>query len=302
VSCAALAEVLSRQTADDFGFVLFTPDATTTGVYQEAIARLEAARLRFVAFRWLRVDRELVGRLYSQHRSADQVCSREAELTDRLFCMDYSLAALLRAAPGLGERPVSAVVTALKGPSEPGGRRPHQLRVILGSDNPIVKFLHASDSSHHTLRETELFFPDGLPVADGRAPAPPADLGRRTSVSAWVVRHRLKERLFERVPLARGPRAALRSLLRQERELVDSRATSPGNRTRQEALTTLQAALVAPAASDPRLARGIQALAAADPWSVPIDRWLADLTDAGLVLSEWDELILRAQHFQGALP
>lgn len=282
------------------GFVLFSPDATTTGRHRRALGHLRLHGLVSTALRWTRVGEETVERLYAANRQAPGTDHASA-LVDELFALDYSLAAEVRAA-GDGEMDVPGLLKRIKGASDPDRGRPGELRVVLGAESKILNFVHASDTPEEAVREGSLFF-DGFGAVPGGAaplPPPPPDLGRRVSVSPWHVRSQLKRELCAWAGSAALARFGL--LAAEEERLARLRRKTPAVLASLARIQRLQVEVAR------RLPLGS---AERDAFEALLDvRWadadaeglLSTLQDAGLAATRWDALILRADWLQRAAP
>jgi len=210
------------------GFVLFSPDATTTGAFRIAHQIIDEAGWSFVRFRWLRLDPGGVALLYAKNRATRSPSVLDA-LVDELFALDWSLAALVTPKSGHAFTDSWQSLAALKGPSDPKRLKPEHLRARLGAESKIANFIHTSASYEDTLREAVVAFCDGVQVRDATSaslPIPPTDLVARQSIRVLDCQHDLKRRLLVRCS-ANLPHE-LEGLLAEERQLLDHHvSTSP---------------------------------------------------------------------------
>lgn len=188
------------------GFIIFSPDCTTTGRYLQAIDWFRQRGVVFRRFAWKRLKPAETAALYAtnrQHRKEDPMDL----LVDRLFALDHSLGALVTipCAQDVHDR-----LKQLKGPSDPTEASPTHLRRFLGATNKILNFVHTSDDTLAAESECEVFF-KGLGQreileVEGASPVPPESLAHTPTVSIFSTLCELKRRIVTRLPAAQTSR------------------------------------------------------------------------------------------------
>lgn len=183
----------------DMGFILFSPECTTTRLYLDALGWLSERRVVFCGFAWRKLSQADVAYLYASNRQNRNYGPLD-ELVDRLFSLDYSLAARVRI-PGISN--VHEYLTRLKGPSDPAMATPRHLRRWLGATNKILNFVHTSDTAAAASEESRLFFEEcrEFPPSTRVVPPEPPSLQRIPPVSGFLLRCKLK-RLATSLPSA----------------------------------------------------------------------------------------------------
>lgn len=130
--------------------VICKPDAVERGLVGRIVDRLERKGLRIVEMRLARIDAELAGRHYAEHR-------------ERPFYGE--LVAFITRGPAVAmavEGPEACrVVRLLVGATNPREAAPGTIRGDLAIDR-TENLIHASDSPSSAIREIELFFPRRL--------------------------------------------------------------------------------------------------------------------------------------------
>jgi nucleoside-diphosphate kinase len=128
--------------------VLCKPDAVERGLVGEIIGRLEAKQLRLVAVELRRIDAELAGQHYDEHR-------------DKAFFGD--LVAFITRSPLVamvvdGGPDTWKVVRGLMGATNPREAAPGTIRGDLALETG-ENLVHGSDGPESAEREIALFFP-----------------------------------------------------------------------------------------------------------------------------------------------
>lgn len=126
--------------------VLIKPDAVARGLAGEIISRIERKSLRIVEGRIFRMDAEMAGRHYAEHRAKPFF----GELVE--FITSSALVALAVEGPDA----ISAV-RALMGPTNPVEAPPGTIRGDFAL-NITQNLVHGSDSPESAQRELGLFF------------------------------------------------------------------------------------------------------------------------------------------------
>ena len=134
---------------DERTLVLIKPDAMKRGLAGEILARFEQRGLVVRAARMVRVDQELAGRHYEEHREKPFF----GELVDFITSAP-TLALVLE-----GESAIEVVRTTM-GATNPTSAAPGTIRGDLALAMPD-NLVHGSDSSASAEREIALWFPDG---------------------------------------------------------------------------------------------------------------------------------------------
>ncbi|MGH2546388.1 MAG: nucleoside-diphosphate kinase [Actinomycetota bacterium] len=132
--------------AEEATLVIVKPDAVRRGLIGEILGRFERKGLRLEAMRRMRIDRDLAGRLYDEHR-------------DKAFfgeLVDFITSGEVVVARAVGEQAV-AVVRILMGPTDPAASPPGTIR---GDYGVVIteNLVHGSDSPESAKRELDLFF------------------------------------------------------------------------------------------------------------------------------------------------
>jgi nucleoside-diphosphate kinase len=131
--------------------VLVKPDAVQRGLVGEVVARFESKGLRIVALKLMRMDEELAGRHYVEHRQKPFFGDLVA------FITSGPLVAMVVEGPS-----AVAVVRQMIGVTDPAQAQPGTLR----GDHGLtigMNLVHGSDSVERAATEVELFFrPDEI--------------------------------------------------------------------------------------------------------------------------------------------
>jgi nucleoside-diphosphate kinase len=131
--------------------VLVKPDAVQRGLVGEVVARFERKGLRIVALKLMRMNEELAGRHYAEHRQKPFFGDLVA------FITSGPLVAMVVEGPG-----AVAVVRQMIGVTDPAQAQPGTLR----GDHGLtigMNLVHGSDSVERAAAEVELFFrPDEI--------------------------------------------------------------------------------------------------------------------------------------------
>ena len=126
--------------------VIVKPDGVRRRLVGEVLGRIERKGLRIDALRMMRIDRDLAGRHYDEHREKPFF----GELVEFITSGDVVVARVV------GEQAVS-VVRTLMGPTDPAAAPPGTIRGDFGlviTENLV----HGSDSAESARRELDLFF------------------------------------------------------------------------------------------------------------------------------------------------
>ena len=134
---------------DERTLVLIKPDAMKRGLAGEILARFEQRGLVVRAARMVRVDHELAGHHYEEHREKPFF----RELVDFITSAP-TLALVLE-----GESAIEVVRTTM-GATNPTSAAPGTIRGDLALAMPD-NLVHGSDSPASAEREIALWFPDG---------------------------------------------------------------------------------------------------------------------------------------------
>lgn len=285
-----------------FGFILFSPDATTTGVYCDAIKIIRSQGLLFNAFLWTRLQPWQVNYIYEKNRKTSASGEYIHSLVDKLFSLDYSLACLVQAPYNFETQSVPAFLRDLKGPSDPRKLQPHHLRSMLGAGNKVLNFVHTSDTLEETQREAALFFPimlDESNTESVKCANPPVDLGIRPSVSVFFTIVSIKSAVINKSPRCLS---RLRKTIEREFALAVKRRKDRTNVEELYAIWNYQKQVIDKADDVPEIGRQVFNSLVSLPNCMWDEQHLTTcLTQIGVQLSEWDSLILRCQKLQGQL-
>jgi nucleoside-diphosphate kinase len=132
--------------------VLVKPDAVKRGLTGEIVGRLERRGLVLRGVKLVRVDEELAGAHYAEHRGKDFYPGLVSFITS-----GTTLALVIE-----GEGAV-AVVRSTMGATDPALAAPGTIRGDLGLSMPD-NLVHGSDSPESAARELALWFPE---LSDG---------------------------------------------------------------------------------------------------------------------------------------
>ncbi len=283
------------------GFVLFSPDATVTGVYRDAVDFLSKSGFAFVGYRWTRVRKEELDVIYRRNRLHDNP-SGQHSLVDRLFDLDFSLAACVLYQGDDLSLDASYLLKCAKGPSNPSAAKPEHMRSILGAGNKILNFVHTSDSSNEALIEASLFFPICSFWASSPSvhlPSQPSELQQRASINIFPTLLSIKSRLLEGHPNACR---TLKGLLKCEQEIVTEGRLNPSRRERIFAIWRKQRDVVNTSNELPLdIKQMFFRLVAEWPseWCYP--SLMSDLEAMGIAIESWEKLIIDCQFAQEQL-
>lgn len=141
---------LSRMTT-----AMLKPEAVAGRMIHRSLDFFREHGFRVIAARTLRVDRLMLRELW---RYRFNVATPE-----RLLVMDLLMSAadalfVVLADADDGAATASARLKALKGPSTPSAREPHQLRSVLGIRSHLINYLHAPDEAADLVRELAILF------------------------------------------------------------------------------------------------------------------------------------------------
>lgn len=156
-------EQLAALTEDVTGFahrhaaLLLKPDAVVARRLEAAVDWLNGRGYRIVAAAVTRLTRTMIRSLwYFQWNLATPHRRRLAAL----FLEDADALVLLVRPEHDPEVPASVELTRLKGPTDPGARRPGQLRHLLGRHSYLLNLVHTPDEPADVLRELAVHFDD----------------------------------------------------------------------------------------------------------------------------------------------
>jgi nucleoside-diphosphate kinase len=132
--------------SEESTLVIVKPDAVRRGYVGEILRRIEAKGLRITDLRMMRIDEDLAGRHYDEHREKPFF----GELVGFITSGDVVVARVV------GEQAVS-VVRTLMGPTDPATAPPGTIR---GDFATVIteNMVHGSDSPESAKRELDLFF------------------------------------------------------------------------------------------------------------------------------------------------
>jgi nucleoside-diphosphate kinase len=136
----------------DRTLVLCKPDAVERGLVGEIVARMERRGLTLVAMELRKIDIDLAGRHYAEHRGKPFYDDLVAFITrGPLVAMVVE-----------GEEDTWQVLRTMMGATRPREAAPGTIRGDLALET-TENLVHGSDSAESAAREIALFFPD-LPV------------------------------------------------------------------------------------------------------------------------------------------
>jgi nucleoside-diphosphate kinase len=134
--------------ADQSTLLIIKPDAVRRGLVGEVLARVEQKSLRVDALRMMRIDDDLAGRHYAEHREKPFF----PELVSFITSGDVVVARLT------GREAIS-VLRAMMGATDPAASPPGTIRGDYGL-TVTENLVHGSDSPESAARELALFFPE----------------------------------------------------------------------------------------------------------------------------------------------
>jgi nucleoside-diphosphate kinase len=133
--------------ADQSTLLIIKPDAVRRGLIGDILARVERKGLRVDALRMMRIDEDLAGRHYAEHREKPFF----PELVAFITAGDVVVARL-------SGREAIPVLRAMMGATDPAASPPGTIRGDYGLE-VTENLVHGSDSPESAARELELFFP-----------------------------------------------------------------------------------------------------------------------------------------------
>ncbi|MFG2531018.1 nucleoside-diphosphate kinase [Streptomyces sp. NPDC048516] len=297
---AAAGPFVPQQNA---GFLLFSPDALFSGRYAYALDYLAGLGIHVKGVSRLHMTPEQVDGLYAKNRR-DRSDRPEDRLVDRLFGAGPSLACWLVSGSLRGPSLVDTL-RVLKGPSDPAGCHPGHLRHVLGAENGLMNGVHSSDSPEEAAQEigtlgiTEFTQPEPrqLPPEPGDC-ANGQSAGRPTSALAvaCLLRRRVFDAAHLSVPKTRDIQAEAEALAGRHVKPSGVLATLGTLWDRQHGL------IRAAAPKDDALIACLTRVAEICSSSFDADRLTRAVAPFGVVLSDWEDLVLRCQAHFGALP
>lgn len=127
-------------------FILIKPGAVNRGLIGEVIGRFERRGFRFRAMKMLRVDVELAGDHYDEHREKDFFDELVGSITSGAV-----LAAVVEGPEAI------TVVRKMMGSTNPMAAEPGTIRGDFGLEI-VANIVHGSDSPESAAREIALYF------------------------------------------------------------------------------------------------------------------------------------------------
>lgn len=178
---------------EQFALAIFSPDATTTGLYERGVQCIEGAGLRILDGLWVRLPPSLTNTLYRANRAKGR--THFDDLVDLLFSLDWSLALRIGPNPAgsMKAETLHQRLKDLKGPSDPSRQQPGQIRKELGAENRLLNYVHTSDSYRDSLREFSVVASgESLRAFEAGRVVEPASLLRRKSILLEDVQGRFR--------------------------------------------------------------------------------------------------------------
>jgi nucleoside-diphosphate kinase len=126
--------------------VLVKPDGVQRGLVGEVIGRLERRGLQLVGLKLMRIDEDLAGRHYAEHREKPFFPGLVG------FITSSPVVAMVWEGPG-----AVSMVRAMMGPTNPATAPPGTIRGDLAVDLGM-NIIHGSDSPERAAQEVALFF------------------------------------------------------------------------------------------------------------------------------------------------
>ncbi|MFN2544638.1 MAG: nucleoside-diphosphate kinase [Actinomycetota bacterium] len=132
--------------AEETTLLIVKPDGVRRGLVGEVLRRVESKGLRIDRLRMIRIDADLAGEHYAEHREKPFF----ADLVDFITSGNVVVARVV------GERAVE-VLRTLMGPTDPATAPPGTIRGDFGT---VIteNLVHGSDSPESSERELKLFF------------------------------------------------------------------------------------------------------------------------------------------------
>ena len=127
-------------------FILIKPGAVSRGLMGEVIGRFEKRGFRFRAMKLLRVDNQLAGEHYDEHRDKDFFDELVGSITSGPV-----VAAVLEGPEAI------TVVRKMMGSTNPVAAEPGTIRGDFGLEI-VANIVHGSDSQTSAEREISLYF------------------------------------------------------------------------------------------------------------------------------------------------
>jgi nucleoside-diphosphate kinase len=134
--------------ADESTLLIIKPDAVRRGLVGEVLARVERKSLRVDALRMMRIDDDLAGRHYAEHR--------EKPFFPELVSFITSGHVVVARLTG---REAISVLRTMMGATDPAASPPGTIRGDYGL-TVTENLVHGSDSPESAARELALFFPE----------------------------------------------------------------------------------------------------------------------------------------------
>jgi nucleoside-diphosphate kinase len=133
--------------AEESTLLIVKPDAVRRGLVGEIVSRLERKGLRIEAMRIMRIDPDLAGRHYDEHREKPFF----GELVEFITSGDVIVAKVTG-------RDAISVLRGIMGATDPSKAAPGTIR---GDYGTVIteNLVHGSDSPESAARELALFFP-----------------------------------------------------------------------------------------------------------------------------------------------
>jgi nucleoside diphosphate kinase len=166
--------------------VLLKPDAVAGRRLHAALDWIAGQGMAVVAAEPCRLDRHAVRALWEYQWN---IATRERMVVTEAYMQLSPLLVLLVRAPA-GPVPATVLVSDRKGPADPAGLRPGQLRHALGSRNYVVNGVHSTDEPADVVRELSV-----LLTPEQRSRAAGALVGGRAADAGAVV-----DALYAEVP------------------------------------------------------------------------------------------------------
>jgi nucleoside-diphosphate kinase len=132
--------------AEESTLLIIKPDAVRRGLVGEILSRLERKGLRIEDLRMVRIERDLAGRHYAEHREKPFF----GELVDFITSGDVIVAKV-------SGRDAISVMRAIMGATDPSNAGPGTIRGDYGTAI-TENLVHGSDSPESAARELALFF------------------------------------------------------------------------------------------------------------------------------------------------
>ena len=279
---------------DGVGFVLFSPDCIVTEIYKVAIQQIQKNNLKFVKFKWVKIDYTIIDKLYNKNRNTK---NHHHSLVQSLFNQGYSLACIVKSTSQFKSFPVVQFLKNLKGPTDPAQFHDIHLRKIFGAENKVMNYIHSSDTTHDVQNESALFFSDFTSNDVMPFPIPPK-YKHRESTSIYYAIYHIKLLIYEK--FRKIDSIHLEDMFNQEREISVIRVKNKTHIKNLEKTYQLQHDCVTDNDIFDKQIQNLFKLILEIKYTKPyIKQILNTCKKLNVAYDNWDEITLKSQAIQG---